>query len=129
MTHTAVICLGSNVGPRRSRIADAMRAMRAFVEMTAVSPANESDDVTGRGDAYVNRVCVCLTNLEKDEFANRLADIELAGGRTADRSRRGIVDIDIDLVVWDDIVEAPADFVQPYFRRLYEMTNKSSDCH
>lgn len=116
--HTATLCLGSNVSPRRLRIADAIERLGRLGRIIEVSEALESDDVTGRSGPYFNQAVKCATALGRDEFARAIAEAEAAGGRRPDRSLRGIIDIDIDLIIWDGEIVAQADYDSPYFARL-----------
>lgn len=117
MMHTAIICLGSNVEPRLSRLKSAVKCIEHFAVIEAASCCKESDDVTQRSQPYVNMAIKCTTTLNINEFCKRLSDIEVRGGRLADLPE---VAIDVDLVVWDDEVVSKKDLNQPYFSPLYD---------
>ena len=118
--HHVILCLGSNVKPRREHIARALWGLDDIIAIEAASAYAESDDITGRGKPYVNRVIKCRTSLSLEQLRQRLSDAESDGGRTPERTAAGIVDIDIDLVVWDTQTISPTDFNRPYFQHLYQ---------
>lgn len=120
MEHTAILCIGSNVEPRRDRIANALEWLEKICRIVSKSPCTDSADITGKGEPYLNMAINCSTELSKEEFLARISEIEAIGGRRPDGSSIGIVDIDIDLVVWDGRVESPDDFTRDYFIPLYK---------
>lgn len=120
MKHTAILCIGSNVGPREVRIEDAIERMEDLCRVISKSRCSESDDITGKGAPYLNMAVLCATDLGMDDFLARISEIEVIGGRRPDGSRIGVVDIDIDLVVWDGSVVSPDDFSRDYFIPLYK---------
>lgn len=119
MIHTAILCIGSNAEPREKRIAEALGRLKEIATVTRSSTIAESDDVTGRGAPYLNVVVECAVALEYKELLTRVGEIEKAGGRTEERSRIGIVDIDIDPVIWDWSIVSASDYRSSYFRSLY----------
>lgn len=118
--HEVILSLGSNVEPRIDRICDAIRKLNEFLEISVASPAKESNDITGRGEPYLNMALRGVTGLDISNFLKRIAEIETSGGRHHIRSQAGMVDIDIDLIVWDDEIISPDDFSRPYFIPLFE---------
>lgn len=120
MTHVATLCIGSNCDNRRSNISAAIQRIATIATISRQSPYRESEDVTGRGASYLNRVITCSTSLCADEFARRLAAFEIEGGRHAESKAQGKMPVDIDIVVWDNDVVSPADYNAEYFRILFE---------
>ena len=114
-----ILCLGSNVEPRRQRIDNALATLAASATIVAATDAVESDDITGRGEPYLNMAVRCVTDLSLAEFKAIICKAERDGGRSAERTLCGIVDIDIDLIIWGDRVISPADLERPYFTPLY----------
>lgn len=123
MIHSAILCLGSNVEPRRERIDSALRLLEDFVKIECTSDVAESDDITGAGEPYLNMAVKCSAALDKLEFQRKIAGAERAGGRIA--GLHGVVHIDIDLVIWDDEVVSPADLFSPYFPPLHRQLCQS----
>ena len=122
--HTAILCLGSNVSPRHERIEQAIGCLSEFVTVISMSEYSESCDITGIGKPYINVAIHCTTELSLDRLNEKIAEVEIAGGRTADARITGFVTIDIDLVIWDNKVISPGDLAQPYFTPLYQQVSK-----
>lgn len=119
MGHEAVICIGSNVEPREARIDDAVNGIAQIARVIAVSGLRETPDVTAMGNSYINVVVRCATELDENEFATKLSAIEQRGGRRPTSAAEGIVEIDIDMVLWDGAVVSTSDFESEYFGPLF----------
>jgi 2-amino-4-hydroxy-6-hydroxymethyldihydropteridine diphosphokinase len=91
------------------------------------SPMVESDDVTGRGPAYVNVVAIGVTRLALDELLSRLKAIERLLGRTPESKLRGVVEADVDLVIWNGEVLRPKDAARDYFLIPYNLLKTPGD--
>ena len=110
-----VLCLGSNLEPREERIVRALDALSDFVNVESESDFNESADIFGQGEPYINKVVTGFTALSLERFVEEIARIEAAGERQAGPT----VSIDIDLVIWNGRIVSVHDFEAPFFRSLY----------
>lgn len=122
----AVLCLGSNVEPRLGHISDAISLISDFASIISYSSTEDSPDFTGKGHDYLNIVLKCSTDLSLSDFAARLSGIEMIGGRCVERTEAGMVDIDIDLVLWNRKIVSPKDFERNYFKKLYGQISADS---
>jgi 2-amino-4-hydroxy-6-hydroxymethyldihydropteridine diphosphokinase len=101
VAHHAYIGLGSNLG---DRVANVRRAL-AEVEPARASRLLETDPV-GYVDQprFVNAVALVETDLAPRGLLDRLLEIERDLGRTRDGPRFGPRTIDLDLLLYDDLV-------------------------
>lgn len=128
MTHTCYLCLGSNMPPKLRRLDQALNALGDICTVMSTSESIESDDDSGLGQRYLNLVAMCTTTMNLDDMRVAIRDIEASQGRRPDSKERGSMPIDIDIVVFDDIVVSPYDFSRPYFTICYRQlsTNGTS---
>ena len=98
-----LISLGTNCGGP-GKLTEAIDALReAFGEVVATSP-EETAPLQGSGPNYFNCVARAYTALVPQEVKRCLRGIEAKLGR--DRSTPAIVAIDMDLLLYGDLVDA-----------------------
>ena len=69
-------------------------------------------------DKFLNQLAILYTDKDKSEIYNILKSVEQEMGRTPSDKEKGIVKIDIDLVIWNDEVLKPADISRSYITDL-----------
>jgi 2-amino-4-hydroxy-6-hydroxymethyldihydropteridine diphosphokinase len=112
----AYIGIGSNIGDRSANIA------RAFGEMSALrgtiikkkSPIFETDPVGPPQPDFLNAACSIETELEARELLSELKAIERRIGREEHAVRWGPRLIDLDLLVYGDLVIDEDGLVLPH---------------
>ena len=105
-----LISLGTNCGGP-GKLAKAIEALReAFGDVTATSP-EETAPLEGTGPSYFNCVAMTHTMLSPQEVKRCLREIEARLGR--DRSTPAIVAIDLDLLLYGDLVDATLKLPSP----------------
>lgn len=67
---------------------------------------------------FLNQLAVVYTDKDKEEVALFLKLLEKKIGRNPDDKERGVVKIDIDLVIWNGDVLKPADITRNYIADL-----------
>jgi len=67
---------------------------------------------------FLNQLALIYTEKEREEVAFLLKNAEKEIGRKAADKNKGIVKIDIDLVIWNDEVLKPADISRDYIADL-----------
>ena len=67
---------------------------------------------------YLNQLVYATTSLNVDELQSALKDIELRLGRTAEDRQKGIVRIDLDLLLYNDQRYHLRDWDRPYIKAL-----------
>ncbi len=94
------IGLGSNIGPRRLRVAQALRAISRVCADLELSPLLEYRAVGPVQPPFLNGVVRCTTALAPRALLDTMLDIELALGR-ARGMPWGPRTIDLDLLSYD----------------------------
>jgi 2-amino-4-hydroxy-6-hydroxymethyldihydropteridine diphosphokinase len=116
---TVYVALGSNLGDRGDYLRRALMALHqsSGIELTRVSPTYETRPVGGPPgqSAYLNAVAELKTEREPRDLLKVLLTIERDLGRV--RSERdGPRTIDLDLLLYGDLVYADADLTVPHPR-------------
>ena len=116
-----VLCLGSNIEPRRAYLDRAQAALCAL-PATRFSSASETEETEPVGVPpefahlrFLNQLAVFETELEVHEFSRRMHAVEDALGRTR-TVRNGPRTIDLDLVDFDGLAVDEPDLVLPHPR-------------
>jgi 2-amino-4-hydroxy-6-hydroxymethyldihydropteridine diphosphokinase len=106
--------LGSNLGDRERNIAAALRRLEPLVRIEAVSSLYETDPVGPQDQpAYLNAACRAVTGLQPRALLRHAKEVEYELGRR-DRSRWGPRPIDIDLLLYGDVVIDEGDLIVPH---------------
>ncbi|MCP4247231.1 MAG: 2-amino-4-hydroxy-6-hydroxymethyldihydropteridine diphosphokinase [bacterium] len=119
MRHKAYIGLGSNLGDRQENIEAAVAALRANEGVVAIeiSSFHETDPVGGPAGQgrYLNAAASVETRHEPAELLRLMLRIERRLGRER-RAQWGPRTIDLDLLLFDDLVIATPEVVIPHPR-------------
>jgi 2-amino-4-hydroxy-6-hydroxymethyldihydropteridine diphosphokinase len=103
----AFVGVGANLGRREETIGRAVEllAREDAVEVVAVSALRETDPV-GVTDQppFLNGALLLETTLEPRELLERLLSVERELGRVRDGTRWGPRTLDLDLLLYDDVV-------------------------
>jgi 2-amino-4-hydroxy-6-hydroxymethyldihydropteridine diphosphokinase len=120
--HRAYVGLGANLGARERTLRQAVELLSATpgVEIAAVSSFRETDPV-GRVDQprFLNGVVGVDTEITPRDLLDVLLTIERDLGRVRTRERNEPRTIDLDLLVYDDVVVDEPGLVIPH-PRLHE---------
>ncbi|MEQ1635558.1 MAG: 2-amino-4-hydroxy-6-hydroxymethyldihydropteridine diphosphokinase [Methylococcales bacterium] len=116
---TAYVSIGSNI-QRDIHIPNSLKALKQkFGELT-LSSVYETAAVGFAGDAFYNLIVGFNTELTAKEVANILREIELAHGRTRDCQKFSARTLDLDLILFGDLVlndkrlQIPRDEIERY---------------
>src|SRR5207245_6185417 len=117
MAVTAYIALGSNLGDRRQHLDRAVEMLRRTpgVTVTKVSAFYETDPIGGPPGQrpYLNAAAELQTDLQPDALLQILLDAERRQGRIR-RELHGPRTIDLDLLLYGDLVRDPPDPLIPH---------------
>lgn len=113
------IGLGSNTPDRELQIEQAIIFIRGILTDATVSTVYESEAFNGKDKPYLNAVIHGKSSVSEHELEKRLKDFEQRQGRTSEESQKGIIPIDLDVVIWDSRIVRPKDFERHYFNRGY----------
>ncbi|HWP02929.1 MAG TPA: 2-amino-4-hydroxy-6-hydroxymethyldihydropteridine diphosphokinase [Gemmatimonadaceae bacterium] len=116
MRNLAFVALGSNVGDRREHLAFARRALADLPDsrIVAVSDEEETEPLGGADQPrYLNQMVALETRLGPRDLLHRLHLIEDRRGRLR-LERWGPRTLDLDLVLYDDLVVEEPGLVLPH---------------
>jgi 2-amino-4-hydroxy-6-hydroxymethyldihydropteridine diphosphokinase len=97
------ISLGSNID-RASNTRAGIQALHARFGELELSPVYESEAVGFQGDAFYNMVIACEVSEDVHSANRALAEIEDAHGRDRSGPRFSSRTLDLDLLLFDDLV-------------------------
>lgn len=67
---------------------------------------------------FLNQLAIIYTDQKREDVYKLLKSIEIQIGRNPSDKEKGIVKIDIDLVIWNDEILKPADISRSYITDL-----------
>ncbi len=109
---TAYVGIGSNLGDRAGTCREAAAALGRLPQtrLLAVSPLYETEPEEGAGPQwFVNAVGALETDLAPEALLAALQHLEALAGRPAERARGKNRTLDLDLLLYGDLVrETPA---------------------
>ena len=110
-----VISLGSNLPDGEAMIAQCVERLSGLITFDSALWVYTTPAISGKGPDYYNCVMSGVTLTDFIELSVKAKDVEYAMGRTEECKRLGAVPIDIDIVIFDNEIKRPRDFVQQYF--------------
>ena len=112
--HSCVLCLGSNY----NRHLHMEEARKALMELFPTIRFSEEMTTEAIGDKFLspfsNQVAKLETFLTIEEIRSLLKKIEKDNGRLPEDKGQGIVKLDIDLLMYDDLTLKPNDMEKDY---------------
>lgn len=113
------ISIGSNIDKDKNILASLQALENLFGRLT-ISSIYESDPVGFTGDTFYNLVVGFNSDLGVKEVAKLLRQIELDNGRTRDSQKFSARTLDLDLILYDDLIlnegrlQIPRDEIERY---------------
>ena len=118
--HNILIALGTNVIADRIRFVETCLEQSfeevRFTQTIPTEPIGERF----KGKQFYNAVMAGKTNLAMSEVEEQLKLIEQLAGNTLDKRNMGVVEADIDLLMYDDEKLHEKDWQRPYIKELVE---------
>ena len=118
--HDILIAIGTNV------IADRIRFVEVHLEQcfenvrfTQTIPTEPIGE-RFKGKQFFNAVMAGNTNMAMSEVEEQLKLIEQLAGNTLDKRNMGVVEADIDLLMYDDVKLHEKDWQRSYIKELVE---------
>ena len=113
---TAFVGLGANLGDRAATLRWALERLDSVGKVTAVSPIYETEPIDYLDQPpFLNAVAKVTTRLRPGSVLASLLAIELDGGRKR-VIRHGPRTLDLDLLLYDDLVLDTPDLTLPHPR-------------
>lgn len=120
--HRAYIALGSNLDDPIAKVRAGIRALHDLpkTRVARSSSLYRSAPVGVRDQPdFINAACSLLTDLDPDTLMQRLLAIEAQHGRARTEQRGTPRTLDLDLLLYDELVRATPELVLPH-PRLHE---------
>ena len=118
--HNILIALGTNVIADRIRFVETCLEQSfeevRFTQTIPTEPIGERF----KGKQFYNAVMAGKTNLAMSEVEEQLKRIEQLAGNTLDKRNMGVVEADIDLLMYDDVKLHEKDWQRSYIKELVE---------
>ena len=118
--HSCILCLGSN-SDRHTRMEAARKALaisfpdiRFGREMTTEAIGNTFLS------PFSNQLALFKTTFSAEEVRSILKQIEKENGRMPEDKAQGIVNLDIDLLIYDNTILKPDDMEKEFIRQELE---------
>lgn len=127
--HKIWISVGSNVPDAERKITIALQRLSELDFLLKSSSLYRTHALNRVDPDYINGVVSIQTVLGYEDINRRLKDIEISLGRSPESKKKGRVEIDLDIVVFDDKVIRDKDFLQDYFKKGYEELLNSEVSH
>ncbi len=124
-----IICIGSNEPDATIRVRRAIDLLGTTFDIAGTSdpyPTVPAPPAPADGAPYANAVVRCRTSLLPDEITARLQQYEKTLGRCPEHKSEGRVVIDLDLVVYGDVVCRKSEFQSDYFQQGYMQLSEKS---
>lgn len=101
------VSIGSNIEPQR-HIRSAVKALRTRFGKLELSPVYESEAVGFRGANFLNLIAAFTSDEAPERIHSALRDIEDQNGRRRDGPQFSSRTLDLDLLLYDDVVLSDA---------------------
>lgn len=129
MSHNTTICVGANTPDSARRLFDAVEFIVNHGTVLDSSGQYQSEaEFQGHNPGvplYMNEILLMEVNSEYDVFQALLKHYEEDVRAESSMRYPGLVGIDIDIVIWDNLTLRPRDAHSRYFRRGLELLGKS----
>lgn len=112
--NVAVLSLGSNSPDKEQQMRNAVKQMKHLFNSVAISDFYEVPAFNGKDAPYLNAVMVVSTAMSINDVNSLLKRWEVKCGRTPESKQKGIVPIDLDIVMWNSEVIRPVDYSRSY---------------
>lgn len=114
MSHTCLICLGSNLDATTHLSAARNALLSHFLEIYFSEEMVTEAIGNGFLSPFHNQVVSLKTSLSAEELRTVLKGIEQAQGRLPEDKAQGIVKLDIDLLKYDEVILKPNDMEREF---------------
>ena len=112
--NVALLSLGSNSSDKEQQMRNAVKQMEHLFSSVVVSDFYEVPAFNGKDAPYLNSVMVVSTTMAIDEVNLLFKSWESECGRTPESKQKGVVPIDLDIVMWNSEVVRPVDYSRSY---------------
>ena len=123
-----IICLGSNHSEGNDIIKRCLLMIGEYISIKRISDIYPSSSLNLKGERenYYNCVFEGFTNLELSFLEKKFKIIELLLGRDDEARKKGIVPIDIDIIILNMAIIRDKDYRSQYFQKGYKQILKKA---
>lgn len=121
-----ILAIGSNCGDKEANVDAAVSWLHGAAKVETVSSFYSSPDIKGTGHTYLNAVVKALYVGSVEEFNSLIKNYEKQAGRDEECRSRGLVPIDIDIVIAEGVVLRPKDYRAEYFIKGFKECQRLS---
>lgn len=123
--HSCLLCLGSNID-REVRMEAARNVLRlAFPDIRFGIEMDTEAIGSGFLSPFSNQVALLHTHLSAEEVRFILKQIEQQNGRLPEDKMKGIVKLDIDLLMYDNDILKPKDLEKDFVQEGIQSLDKA----
>ena len=113
-----IISLGSNTHPQEN-MEKAMNALRKILPSIVFTDALNTEPIGIESDAFLHCMAKATTEETLDGLNRQFKEVERSLGDKGHGTN--IVNIDIDILAFGDLLLRPSDWERPYIKALYEL--------
>lgn len=103
-----------NIFPHEIRFSDNLES----------NSVNDTNNIDVEESTYLNAICQAFTELSVESVRSLLKKIESEMARKRGVEAKGLIAIDLDLVIWNKEILRPKDIAQKYYQDCWENFNK-----
>ena len=120
MIHKVWLSFGSNVAEGPLLIESAAEKLKESVDRFKMSSVYRTPSIKNDGTLYHNSVAFFTSKLDFSTLNLRLKDLEKEAGRRSNIENPFAVELDLDIVIFDDTVIREKDYSREYFQIGYK---------
>lgn len=117
MKHSVILSIGSN-HKAEINVQRTHEMLGKVMTDTRFTGIIETEDADGSGGKFLNQMAAGETEMPFPAFRAYTKKIETILGRTRKRKEYGIIDIDVDILMFDGKTMKPYEWEQPYVKQL-----------
>ena len=111
-----VISIGSNSADRDIQLAKAIDWLSSIAKSIKASSVYCTESINHVDNEYMNAVAVCESEHSHNDLNDMLKQYEINCGRCKESKLNGVIPIDLDIVIANDIILRPVDYNREYFK-------------
>lgn len=111
-----VLSIGSNSDDCFIKMNNCIKWLSTEIIDIKTSHIYSTPAVNGKDRDYLNAVASGYSRCEFEDLKYRFKQYEQLSGRTLESKKKGVIPIDIDIVMWNDVVLKDNDYKQQYFQ-------------
>ena len=111
-----VISIGSNSADRDIQLAKAIDWLSSIAKSIKASSVYCTEAINQVDNEYMNAVAICESEHSHNDLNDMLKQYEINCGRSKESKLNGVIPIDLDIVIANDIILRPVDYNREYFK-------------